>query len=61
MAVDPKFGLIKAINPEVGNRDQLILLESHPDTKGIDHDFQSPTFEEVIRKRIAEFIDKYGE
>ena len=39
----------------------LILLDPHPDATGIDHDFQSPTFEQIITKRVADYINCNGE
>lgn len=44
------------------NHKELILLEPHSDDDSfIDHDFQSPTFREVIQKRIDEYISNNGE
>ena len=41
-------------------RKQLIILDPHPDAVGIDHDFQSPTFKDVIADTINYFIQHNG-
>lgn len=41
-------------------RKELILLDPHPDATGIDHDFQSPTFTELIEKHIQTYKEEYG-
>lgn len=38
----------------------LTILPSHPDVKGWDHDFQSPTFQKVLQTHIQEYLAKYG-
>ncbi len=40
---------------------QLILLDPHPDATGIDHDFQSPTFYEYIKRHLDSYFEKNGE
>jgi hypothetical protein len=40
---------------------QLILLEPHPDAPSFDHEFQSPTFKEIIEKHLKEFVKEYDE
>ncbi len=42
-------------------RDQLIILSAHPDAVGIDHAFQSPTFQEVLRKALENYDQRGGE
>lgn len=42
------------------HRDELIILEPHPDAKFFDHDFLSPTFSETIEHHIKDYIKKYG-
>ena len=41
-------------------RKQLILLKSHPDASGIDHDFMSPTFQEVMKRYIEVHVQRKG-
>lgn len=41
--------------------DELILLEPHPDAKKHDHNFDSPTFQEVIQNRIINYLKEYGD
>ncbi|MBS0626396.1 MAG: hypothetical protein JSS32_10130 [Verrucomicrobia bacterium] len=43
------------------HREQLIMLEPHPEATGIDHDFQSPTFRKVIEDRLNDYIRMNGE
>jgi len=42
------------------HRDELIVLEPHPDANFFDHDFLSPTFAEPIKHHIKDYIKKYG-
>jgi hypothetical protein len=42
-------------------RQELILLDPHPDVSGIDHDFQSPTFRRIIEQRLEDHIRCGGE
>ena len=37
-------------------RNQLILLDPHPNEKGMGHDFQNPTFAEKIKNHIMEYL-----
>lgn len=39
----------------------LILLDPHPEALGMDHDFQSPTFREALKRYIIEHINCNGE
>ena len=41
-------------------RDELVILKSHEGAKGIDHDFQSPTFEPIIREFLKEYEANEG-
>ena len=41
-------------------RDELIVLEPHPDANFFDHDFLSPTFAEPIKRHTKDYIKKYG-
>jgi hypothetical protein len=36
---------------------QLIWSDPHPDAKGADHNWNSPTFEPLIKKHLAQFIN----
>ncbi len=40
--------------------DQLILLEPHPDASFHDHGFDSPTFQQLIKDNIANYLIQYG-
>ncbi len=37
-----ELGTMSAVERALENRKELILLDPHPDAKGIDHDFRSP-------------------
>lgn len=39
---------------------ELILLEPHQEANAIDHEFQSPTFREVIKRHLDQYIEQYG-
>lgn len=41
-------------------QNQLILLDPHPDAKGMDHAFQSPTFIKTIAMHMKNYIDNNG-
>ena len=41
-------------------RDQLEILEPHPNAFFWDHGFLSPTFDDVKRRHISDYIQKYG-
>jgi hypothetical protein len=43
------------------HRDELIILEPHPDATGMDHEFQSPTYREHLKKTIATYKLYEGE
>lgn len=45
----------------VGNRDQLRLLEPHPDAPWIDHPFQSLTYTDILEKIIKDYKKRKGE
>jgi hypothetical protein len=42
------------------NKKRLILLEPHPDAKGMDHDFESPTFDKVLERHFENYLEKNG-
>lgn len=50
------IGEYKSLEKAFENRKELILLDPHPDVKGIDHDFQSPTFEQKIREHTEKYL-----
>lgn len=39
---------------------ELVLLDPHPSVSGIDHDFKSPTFREIIKRHLEQHIKYYG-
>lgn len=53
-------GTSKIVERILELRSQLILLDPHPDATGLDHDFQSPTFMEVILRHMNNYIKKNG-
>ncbi len=40
------------------NREQLILLDPHPGSTDIDHDFQSPTYRRVIIDHLKKYLQR---
>ena len=54
-------GISKRTEMVLELQNQLILLDPHPDAKGLDHDFQSPTFTDIIEKHIKNYIMNNGE
>ncbi len=47
-------GMLKQL---MENKDQLILLEPHEEAKGIDHDFESPTYDERLRQHTELYLN----
>lgn len=43
------------------NRSELLLLAPHPSARGIDHEFQSPTFQPLIIKHLEDYLQNHGE
>ncbi|HAB98493.1 MAG TPA: hypothetical protein DCE71_01565 [Parachlamydiales bacterium] len=43
------------------HRKELVLLKPHPNAKGLDHEFQSPTFTDVQIKHMNDYFNKNGE
>lgn len=39
------------------NRKELILLEPHPDSTGFGHEYQDPTFTEVLKHHATEYVN----
>lgn len=61
-ALDPGLiGVSGCVQTALENRKELILLDPHPDATGIDHDFRSPTFREIIRDHLIDHIENKGE
>jgi hypothetical protein len=54
-------GMSKTMEVILEYRKQLKLVEPHPDATGIDHDFESPTFTDIIARHILEHLKKNGE
>jgi len=52
---------IKSTVVSLNQKKELILLDPHPDAKGIDHDFQSPTFKKRIKRHITDYLAQNGE
>ncbi|MEX0962287.1 MAG: hypothetical protein WDZ28_05480 [Simkaniaceae bacterium] len=42
------------------HRDELTILDPHPDASFFDHDFLSPTFAPVIQYHINKYFENYG-
>lgn len=42
-------------------RNELFVIPSHPDASWFDHSFQSPTYAEIIRRVIEDYITHNGE
>ena len=47
--------------PYLEDREELILLDSHPDAQGMDHDFQSKTFQEIIEVHVEKYLLREGD
>jgi hypothetical protein len=45
----------------IENQAELILLDPHPKAKFLDHEFQSPTFKEVIRDHVEDYLERNGQ
>ncbi len=59
---DPnETGMSPVLKMKLEQREQLILLEPHPDAKGIDHDFQTETCKQNLRMKIKDYINNNGE
>lgn len=61
-AMDSKeYGTSKFVEMVYETREQLILLEPHPDATDIDHGLQSPTFKKQIEYHIKFHLESKGE
>lgn len=56
-----EVGVSNRVQLALKDKEQLILLDPDPDAKGIDHDFMSPTFRELIEQHIKDYINNKGE
>jgi len=54
-------GLSHAEEKAMQERQELELLEPHPEATGIDHDFESPTFEQHMRDVLKNYAQQKGE
>jgi hypothetical protein len=54
LCVVPHFGEAPS-----DDREELIILPANPEAKGIDHEFQSPTFEPPL-KNVIDNYNKHG-
>ncbi|MBX9838518.1 MAG: hypothetical protein K2X69_09425, partial [Silvanigrellaceae bacterium] len=45
----------------IQDRKELVFLDPHPDAEGIDHGFDTPTFEDVLGKHLNTYIERNGE
>jgi hypothetical protein len=45
----------------IKNHEQLILLKPHPNAQGLDHEFESPTYENVLRFHLKNHTNCNGE
>lgn len=45
----------------IESKQQLTLLEQHPESEGMGHSFQDPTFDQPIGDNIAEYLNNNGQ
>ena len=55
---DEEPGRKELLQQLVENKNRLILLDPHPDAKGMDHDVESPTFMETFKYRIKDYLEQ---
>lgn len=55
-----EVGISKTVERLIELRNQLILLEPHPGSTGMDHDFQSLTFRRIIADHIDDYLRRNG-
>lgn len=55
-----EFGKTPLMDLAMENHEELIVLDPHPGATGIDHDFESPTYEGKIKDHIKEYIKNDG-
>jgi hypothetical protein len=53
--------MIPTFGKAMDHRDELIILQPHSGAKGIDHEFQSPTFLGRLEKRLEDYNQRGGE
>lgn len=56
-----EFGSSRFFENVMERRKELTLLDPHPKAVDIDHDFQSPTFQEVIEQAVKRHAECNGE
>jgi hypothetical protein len=54
------IGLQHQLTAALEHRQELILLDAPPDSNGLNHDFQNPVFQEVIKDHINKYIINNG-
>ncbi len=53
--------IVPTFGETINDREELIILAPHPEAEGIDHSFQSPTYQGVLEKVIADYHKNGGE
>lgn len=53
--------MVPALGESAEERVELIILEAHSNDKGIDHEFQSPTYQPVLDRILAKYEEHRGE
>lgn len=53
--------LVPRLGIGLPDKEELIILPSHPEATGINHEFQSPTFEPSLKMRLADYEAHKGE
>lgn len=54
-------GRSELLQTALDHREQLIYLDPHPEATMLDHEFQSPTFADIIQTYVDDHISKNGE
>jgi hypothetical protein len=53
--------IVPTFGEAIDDRDELIILKAHPEAEGIDHSFQSPTYQTVISDIIKKYECQRGQ
>lgn len=53
--------IVPTFGEGIDDRGELIILTPHPDAKGIDHEFRSPTYKPVLERLLANYEQHKGE
>jgi hypothetical protein len=56
-----EIGMSPKMREVMTNQEQLIVLQSHPASTGIGHDFRDPTFAAVIKQHMEDYLAHNGE